>query len=154
VGNLVRDTLHGELRARLVRVQLAAAADPDWHSRQRGAREPDDVCVVIAGLDDLDRALATPASESTDGSHRGGMRKAADGKLDYLSRFLSGPSRPRTFAMEARDVNCESRRIEPPHELDHLAFSTARMKARQKQGYARSAVSRHGKGISASEVPP
>ncbi len=127
----IGQALPGQLRARLVAGEdLAAVADAYRHAGQRRARQPEDVAVEIARVDERRADGAAPRRERDELPDGCRVAEAAHRELADRDprRNLVQETAP---LVEAGEVRAEARRIEARRELDHLPFRSADVEARE-----------------------
>src|SRR5262249_54060183 len=96
----VRSPLQGELAWRLVRDDLAPAADAYRDAGERRSRQREDVRVQLRGVHDGDLVCATPCGERAHAGERVGVAEAADRELANRSGAVGNAIEPRATLVQ------------------------------------------------------
>src|SRR4051812_25787910 len=128
-------SLKSDLRARLVVVHSAPAADATGYARQRRTGQGEDIGVELRRVHDVDVEGAAPAREGAHMPHRVRAPEALDRKRRHRPHRAGDTVEPRTSGFKTCEVDCPAIGIETSNELDHLAFGSTGFEPGHDQSY-------------------
>jgi hypothetical protein len=124
-----------EIQFRSACIDFPAAADPYRYTGERRSGEAKDVGRHLGGMYDRDVTFAAPPAEPHEMPCDMDVPEACDRKSAYRGGRLGRALEPGPRLLETCEMHEPATPIQPPQQLDHLAFGAAWLEAAQKESY-------------------
>ena len=147
VSARIADSLCHQLQGRPAGIHVASVRDPDGDAGEGCRRLAEDIRRQVDGVDDGEVAMRTPSGEGFRLPECLSAAQAPHLEIGHR-RHLAHPVEPGAFGAEAPDVDLPSCRIQPAHQLDHLALGPARREAAEQKPDRQRPVRHHDADLS------